>query len=161
MAHPTRQTAVRRLLRPLLALLLAGLALPYAARAAELVMFVEAGCPWCQRWEREVGGAYPRSPEGQVAPLRRIDISEARRSGIRLAAPVNVTPTFVLVDDGIERGRITGYPGAEFFWGMLEQLMRRLVPAAPPSGRDAANDRQGGTDRAGSGAFRSADASAG
>jgi hypothetical protein len=67
----------------------------------------------------------------------------------------------VLVEDGVERGRITGYPGAEFFWGMLEQLMRRLAPAAPPSGRDAANDRQGGTDRAGSGAFRSADASAG
>jgi hypothetical protein len=54
-------------------------AMAEAAPVAELVMFVEASCPWCARWDREVGGAYPRSEEGRRAPLRRIHISETRR----------------------------------------------------------------------------------
>jgi hypothetical protein len=101
------------------------------ARAAELVMFVEAGCPWCARWDREVGVAYEHSEAGRIAPLRRIDISMARRTGLRLAGAVTVTPTFVLVEEGVEVGRIIGYPGADFFWGMLEELMAQL-PATTP-----------------------------
>ena len=112
--------------------------------AAELVMFTEAGCPWCARWDREVGVAYARSEEGRIAPLRRIDISEAQRSGFRLAAAVTVTPTFVLVEDGAEVGRIVGYPGADFFWGMLEQLIARLPASASgrPGGHDTVPARQ-------------------
>ena len=94
-------------------------------------MFVEAGCPWCARWDREVGEAYAHSEEGHIAPLRRIDISMARRTGLRLAGAVTVTPTFVLVEEGIEVGRIIGYPGADFFWGMLGELIARLPATAP------------------------------
>lgn len=113
----------------------AGLALGAVAsvnkvEAAELVMFEEPGCPWCARWEREVGEAYRNSDEGHLAPLRRMDISQARRSGIRLAAAVAVTPTFVLVEDGAEVGRIVGYPGADFFWGMIGALFARLPSSA-------------------------------
>ena len=36
-----------------------------AARSAELIMFEELGCPWCERWRKEVGVAYPNSPEGK------------------------------------------------------------------------------------------------
>lgn len=132
-----------------LALLPAGLLLAVLAGTSpmaqvpsrpELIMFDEAGCPWCRRWDEEVGPAYPRSEEGRRAPLRRIHISEARRSGIKLVTAVTVTPTFVLVDDGAEIGRITGYPGADFFWGMLDGLMDRLPrapAAAPATPRDA------------------------
>ena len=104
----------------------------------ELVMFVEPGCPWCRRWDQEVGAAYPRSPEGQRAPLRRVHIAEARRAGFSLAGAVTVTPTFVLVDGGNEIGRITGYPGPDFFWSMLVELIGRLpAPAVPSGARDA------------------------
>lgn len=108
------------------------------AAAAELIMFDDVGCPWCRKWDREVGEAYRRSEEGRRAPLRRVHISEASRSGAMLATAVTVTPTFVLVDRGAEVGRITGYPGAEFFWAMLEALIARL-PKAPSEvgGRDA------------------------
>ncbi|MGE0768327.1 MAG: thioredoxin family protein [Hyphomicrobiaceae bacterium] len=99
--------------------------------AAELVMFDEAGCVWCARWDEEVGEAYVHSEEGRIAPLRRVPIAQARRLDIRLASAVTVTPTFVLVDDGAEVGRITGYPGADFFWGMLDALIARLRPALP------------------------------
>lgn len=98
----------------------------FSARAAELIMFEELGCPWCERWRKEVGVAYPNTPEGKRAPLRRIDIAKARESGVHLATPIVVSPTFVLADKGREIGRIIGYPGADFFWGMLGELLAKL-----------------------------------
>ena len=34
------------------------------------------------------------------------------------------TPTFILVKDGQEMGRIEGYPGQDFFWGLLEMMLK-------------------------------------
>lgn len=103
-----------------------------AGSDAELVMFDDTGCPYCRRWRREVGPAYDNSPEGRRAPLRTVQLRGALPAGITLAAPVRATPTFVLVQDGREVGRITGYPGADFFWGMLTDLMRKLERRAHP-----------------------------
>ena len=33
------------------------------------------------------------------------------------------TPTFILVADGREAGRIEGYPGEDFFWGLLAKML--------------------------------------
>jgi hypothetical protein len=125
-----RSTRVRSALAAtfasLAAVVLQGAAMPAPALAAELLMFEEAGCPWCIKWHNEVGPGYPRSPEGRRAPLRRLDIRAALPVGIRLDTPVRATPTFVLIDDGREVGRITGYPGPDFFWAMLEEMMRKL-----------------------------------
>ena len=103
------------------------------AVAAELIMFESPGCPWCARWRAEVGPGYPRSPEGQRAPLRVHDLSRDRDAGVRLARPVTASPTFVLADNGVEVGRIVGYPGPDFFWGLLERLIAKLErPSADP-----------------------------
>ena len=127
-AHATR----RELLIAVAASTAIALACPYAAAAmpaVELLMFEEAGCPWCVRWHAEVGPGYPRSSEGRAAPLRRLDIRGGAPSGMTLSAPVRATPTFVLVENGREVGRITGYPGADFFWGLLDGLLKKLAPA--------------------------------
>jgi hypothetical protein len=108
---------------PLIAFLLAVGA--GTAGAAELVMFERAGCPWCARWNREIGPIYPKTSEGQLAPLRRIDI-QAGRSDLVLATPVRFTPTFVLADQGREVGRITGYMSEDFFWGLLTDMLARI-----------------------------------
>ena len=34
------------------------------------------------------------------------------------------TPTFVLVREGRELARIEGYPGEDFFWGLLAAMLR-------------------------------------
>ena len=99
------------------------------AQAAELLMFESPGCHWCAKWHAEVGPAYPKSAEGQQAPLRVVQLSAAASLGVALAAPVTATPTFVLIDGGGETGRIVGYPGADFFWGLFEQLLKKLPPA--------------------------------
>ena len=117
-----------------LALLVAGLAAgPSAARAAELLMFDDPGCVWCRRWTAEIGPSYPRSAEGQLAPLRRVPIRDQASAGAILKSPIRGTPTFVLVEDGQEVGRITGYPGADFFYPQLGELLAKLAPARTPA----------------------------
>lgn len=99
------------------------------AAAAELVMFDRAGCPWCLRWEREIGPIYPLTDEGRRAPLRRVSLERPLPPGLDLRAPVFYSPTFVLFDGGREIGRITGYAGEDAFWGLLKPLMARLGAA--------------------------------
>jgi thioredoxin-related protein len=91
--------------------------------AAELVMVEEIGCPWCARWHREIGPIYPKTEEGRIAPLRQINISVRDPDDFDYARRVVFTPTFVLVDDGRELGRLEGYAGDEFFWALLSQLL--------------------------------------
>lgn len=100
------------------------------AQAAELVMFEQAGCVYCQRWERDVGSLYEKTDEAKALPLRRVDIQQQKMSGIALASPVRFTPTFVVVDNGREIGRITGYSNDNAFWGLLDALAAKLQTAA-------------------------------
>jgi hypothetical protein len=115
------------------ALLIAlGLASSPAGAGTELLMLDETGCSWCEAWEREVGDAYPLTVEGRTAPLRRHSIHDPLPEGIELARRAHYTPTFILLSDGVEVGRIEGYPGEDFFYGllgrMLEQHAERPVP---------------------------------
>ena len=81
------------------------------------------GCHWCETWNEVIAPIYPLSPEGKYAPLLRADLHAAPPDGISYARPVSFTPTFILVDDGTELGRIEGYPGEDFFWMLLEKLL--------------------------------------
>lgn len=102
-----------------LLLLLAG---PLAAQTT-LLMAEEPGCMWCARWNSEISAIYPKTGEGAAAPLRRINIQDPLPADIELARRVNFTPTFVLLVDGVERTRIEGYPGEDFFWGLLGRML--------------------------------------
>lgn len=93
------------------------------AFAAELVMFDRAGCPWCRKWDREIADIYPRSDEGKRAPLRRVSLDQPAEEARLLSPPVIYSPTFVLMEDGREIGRITGYASEEAFWGLLGNLL--------------------------------------
>jgi thioredoxin-related protein len=110
-----------RLILPMILLLSA---LP--AQAAELVMFESAGCSYCLRWNREIGPIYPKTSEGRIAHLRRVDINEPRPADLAGIHGIVYTPTFVLLHNGKEVGRITGYGGEDFFWGMLAELVGKL-----------------------------------
>lgn len=90
----------------------------------ELLMFEREGCSYCKRWNEEIGPAYPRTPEGAAAPLRRLDIKAPLPEGITLTGrPPAFTPTFVLIEDGREVARIEGYAGDEFFWVLLDRML--------------------------------------
>ena len=96
------------------------------ARAAELVMFEQAGCAWCEAFNREIAAVYGKTEEGLRAPLRRVDINQAVPADLAFIETERLTPLFVLVDHGREIGRIRGYPGEDHFWGLLGVLVAQL-----------------------------------
>lgn len=101
----------------LAAFLLAG-----STNAAELIIVRQPGCPWCDLWDREIGHIYPISEEGRFAPLRHVNIRAPLPDFV--TKPVTVTPTFILIENDREIGRITGYPGADFFWELLSEILK-------------------------------------
>ncbi len=109
------------------------LLLSSAVSAGELVMVEQDGCHWCERWDAEISHIYPKTEEGRRAPLRRVDLRDLP-DDIAFKSPPVFTPTFVLVDQGQELGRIEGYNGDEFFWYLLGQLQRIHFGPATPDG---------------------------
>lgn len=111
---------------------------PAAAWAVELVMFTRDGCPWCSRFEREVSPIYPKTAEGRLAPLRRVEVVAGGTTMTGLTEPVVAAPTFVLLDEGREVGRITGYLGDDAFWGLLGKMLAAIgSPKVQKSGMAA------------------------
>lgn len=96
------------------------------AATFELLMFDRAGCVYCARWDQEVGSVYPLTPQGKQAPLRKVSLDHGQPKGLGLATPVRFSPTFVLVKDGQEAGRITGYMNDAMFWGVFAKMLERL-----------------------------------
>lgn len=89
----------------------------------QLLMFEQPGCIYCARWNEEIAPQFPLTDEGRAAPLQRLQLRDPLPEGLVLTTPPVFTPTFVLVDDGVESGRIEGYPGADFFWPLLAGLI--------------------------------------
>ncbi|MBZ0130881.1 MAG: hypothetical protein K8F59_17420 [Rhodobacteraceae bacterium] len=98
-----------------------------AAAETRLVMFDADGCSWCLKWHREIGGVYPLTEEGRRAPLVVLDISDPVPADMQFSHRPRYTPTFVLIEDGVEIARIEGYPGEDFFWGLLEMMLQQAV----------------------------------
>lgn len=94
--------------------------------AAELLMFESDSCPFCEKWNDDLSAVYPLTPEGKRAPLRRVDDDLPWPDDLGDIRPVRYTPTFVLVENGAEVGRITGYNSEDFFWSLLGELIEGL-----------------------------------
>ena len=116
-------------------------ALPDAAAASDrpaqtdtpsrqLVMVEQRGCEWCKRWNAEIAPIYPKTAEGAFAPLRRVDLRNMP-DDLETTRRVLFTPTFLIVEDGHAKARLEGYPGADFFWPLLEALLRDHADFAP------------------------------
>ena len=94
-----------------------------AAAETRLVMFEEPGCYYCARWKAEVGDAYHLTGEGRAAPLLMTYMDDPLPGDLSLQRPVVFSPTFVLSIDGAEVARLEGYPGEDFFWGLLGAML--------------------------------------
>ena len=111
---------------PVLALLWAALSAVQPAASAELLMLEQPGCVWCARFNAEIAPAWPNTEEGRRAPLRRVDITQPWPDDLAGIRKERFTPTFVLVEEGREIGRLRGYVGDEFFWYRIGELLGRL-----------------------------------
>lgn len=122
-----------------------------APRAAELVMFESSTCEWCEAWNNEIGVIYDKTEEAKLAPLRRVSIEDPRPQDLEQIRGIHYTPTFVLISDGREIGRIQGYPGQDFFWGLLDVELGKLKndegAAQHACGADGRNSNEKAGDR--------------
>ena len=116
--------ARRRLVSFVVSLLSAG---SVAASDLQLLMFEQPGCIYCARWNEEVAPEYGLTDEGRAAPLRRLQLRDPVPDELTLVSPPVFTPTFILVEDGVESGRIEGYPGEDFFWPLLADMIEEAA----------------------------------
>ena len=54
------------------------------AQSIKLLMFEQDGCYWCEIWDDEISEIYPKTLEGHVAPLHRINIHSKQSNEIIL-----------------------------------------------------------------------------
>jgi len=94
--------------------------------ATELLMIEQPDCPYCERFNKEIGQIYGKTNEGKLAPLVRLQINEPWPEKYNEIAPAQFTPTFILVHEGQEVDRLPGYQGDEFFWFLLGELLEKL-----------------------------------
>ncbi len=99
--------------------------------AAELIMVEQQGCYYCLEWKDQLGNIYPKTPEGKYAPLKTIDITEVDELE-GLQRDVIFTPTFVLMENDRELGRLEGYSSEDFFWELLEVILEKETEYTAP-----------------------------
>jgi len=93
------------------------------------VLVVEIdNCIYCGLFRRDVAPAYTTSPRAKSAPLRYVNINAPDVDRLSLQAPIDTVPTVLVVDNGREVGRISGYVGPEFFFHSLSQLLPDTGP---------------------------------
>ncbi len=91
-----------------------------------LLMIEQNGCPYCDKWHAEIGGIYDKTSEGRIAPLQLANLFEPLPTGVEIKSPAVYTPTFILLNNGKEVGRVEGYPGDEFFWFRIDKMIATL-----------------------------------
>ncbi|MEE9319681.1 MAG: thioredoxin fold domain-containing protein [Granulosicoccus sp.] len=101
------------------------------ATGVELLVIEQDDCPYCERFNRDIAPAYPKTSEGRQAPLRQLDLHRPWPTEYANVTPANFTPTFILIRDGTEVDRLTGYPGDNYFWFLLREMLEKLQESTP------------------------------
>lgn len=89
----------------------------------ELVVMEAPGCTYCTLFRRDVLPSYQASERAKDVPIRFVDINDEAASALGLDGPVDVVPTFVVLQNNKEIGRIPGYTGPEFFFHTMNYLL--------------------------------------
>jgi thioredoxin-related protein len=90
--------------------------------AMELIIFEHPDCIYCAVFRRDVAPSYQHSAPAAEAPLRYVDIAKSDIGALRLKERIDMVPTAVLMKNGEEVGRISGYWGREGFFKMLAHI---------------------------------------
>lgn len=103
------------------------------AQDLRLLMVEQAGCYYCRVFNRDIAPVYEKSTEGQAAPLVHVQLRGDLPDGVTLNAQPFVTPTFILIGpDGAEIERLTGFPGEDFFWPYISDMITTAQAGLAP-----------------------------
>jgi thioredoxin-related protein len=89
----------------------------------EIVVFEVENCTYCSVFRDQVLLRYRQSPRAVELPIRFIDVNEADVSKMKLVAPIQIVPTMVMMKDGREVDRISGYTGPENFFILVSKML--------------------------------------
>lgn len=96
------------------------------AHRLELLVIEVSGCKVCDLVRTYIQPAYEASPHARQVPMRYVDVTSQDELTLGLNERVATVPTIVLLRDGREVDRITGYTGPHNFLiaiaGMLETI---------------------------------------
>ena len=92
-----------------------------AAADSRLIMVTSDHCLYCQAWELDVGAVYDKSPYAPKLPLTRVNIGSKMPRGVIFQRPVVGTPTFLIIHNGQEIDRQSGYNDKKMFWFWLSE----------------------------------------
>ncbi len=91
------------------------------AVALELVMISSKSCFYCKAFMKEVGKSYDREDLPLAITYRKCYKIDGKKNCLKTGA--HFIPTFVIVDDGEEVGRIVGYTGKWNFFHNLDKML--------------------------------------
>lgn len=93
----------------------------------ELLVIEVAGCTICDLVRIHIQPAYEASPRAREVPLRYVDITSMDELRLGLSERVATVPTIVLMRDGREVDRISGYTGPENFFAALGEMLEQAA----------------------------------
>jgi thioredoxin-related protein len=96
---------------------------PATAETMELVVMEAPGCVYCTLFRRDVLPSYTASQQAKDLPIRFVDLNDEAANALGLDGPIDVVPTFVVMKNNHEVGRIPGYMGPEFFFHSINHII--------------------------------------
>ena len=114
------------MLRKLIIIALSSLAV---AKDLALVAITHHSCPVCKLWHEQVAPYYVfESRKSSLPELREYDIANRAQYEWVASNVPNVLdlPTFVLMEDGEEKVRFSGYRGYQAFFEQLSVLLTEI-----------------------------------
>ena len=93
------------------------------ANNLELVVIEADGCIFCEIFRSDVLPSYETSEQGKQMPARFVDINDMEATHIEFKGAVDIVPTFIVVKNRREVGRISGYVGPENFFHSINYLL--------------------------------------
>lgn len=94
-----------------------------ASTPYELIVVEADGCIYCDLFRRDVLPTYQSSNQGQQVPARFVDINDVDAAALTLKSKVDIVPTFIVMKNRNEIGRVPGYVGPENFYHAINYLM--------------------------------------
>ena len=98
-------------------------AAPSGERRVEILVLEISGCNVCGLVKQNVLPLYEQTSRARTVPMRFVDVTRLDELKIGLAARINTVPTTVVMIDGRETNRITGYWAPETFLRLIARML--------------------------------------
>jgi thioredoxin-related protein len=98
---------------------------PAASAGLEFLVLEVKSCYVCDLVRTHILPQYERSMTARDAPMRFVDLNAIDEAKLGLMAPVTTVPTIVLMREGQEVARLTGYTGPQIFFQAVPEMLAR------------------------------------